>query len=357
MLVHHKSDARTRSVAAFIALTALTSVTVCESHAFAQNTTAAPAKKPKKKKQQPQKTPAPADAPPADAAPAPTPEPAPTPAPDPAPAPPPEPTAPAAETTPAATDVPSTYDPVEEPGTRYLFVGARYRGTIIPKFMVNLFVDEGATFYSNAVGLELDLRKDGFSFIPSLTYTSYGFGDTLFRNKGADPSQEYNYSDVSSSMGAIYAGADLLWSKSITPSLDFEYGVGFGLGVFFGSLQSAWVTAASGPGQSLTGSNGTPYYPCMAQSSAVNSGCNPQSHTNPSPARIYGTSGASEGNWFSGGSVPVVFPSLSFPELGLRYKPVPQMETRLSLGFSLTGFFFGISADYGLAPNHDAKKK
>ena len=33
---------------------------------------------------------------------------------------------------------------------------------------------------------------------------------------------------------------------------------------------------------------------------------------------------------------------------GIRWKPVKQLEMRLSTGFSLTGFFFGISGDYGL---------
>ena len=40
-------------------------------------------------------------------------------------------------------------DVTEIPGKKYFFVGARYRGNIIPQFMLNLFVDEGATIYSN----------------------------------------------------------------------------------------------------------------------------------------------------------------------------------------------------------------
>jgi hypothetical protein len=245
-------------------------------------------------------------------------------------------------------------DVVEDPATRYYFVGLRYRGTVIPKFMVNLFVDEGATFFSSSAGIELDMRKDGFSLIPSITYASYGFGDTLFRNKGADPTQEFNYSEVSSGLGAIYANADLLWSKDLAKGVAFEYGVGFGLGVFFGSLQSVWVTTAQNSGAPLTGANGQTYYPCLAQNQTPNSGCNPQSHTSPTPARIYGTPGANVGTGFGGGLVPTVFPQLSLPELGVRFKPIPQLEARVTLGFSLTGFFFGIGADYGLPAAKEA---
>jgi hypothetical protein len=60
------------------------------------------------------------------------------------------------------------------------------------------------------------------------------------------------------------------------------------------------------------------------------------------------TGGYTEPNWFSGGSIPVVFPHIAVPQLGIRWKPVKQFETRLSVGFSLTGFFLGISGYYGL---------
>ena len=57
--------------------------------------------------------------------------------------------------------------------------------------------------------------------------------------------------------------------------------------------------------------------------------------------------GYEEPNWFGGGSIPVVFPHIAIPQFSLRYKPIPEMEARLSLGFSITGFWFGLSADYG----------
>src|SRR5262245_41118290 len=53
------------------------------------------------------------------------------------------------------------YDVTETPGKNYMFVGLRYRGNLIPQFMINMFVDEGATVYTNMIGVEFDLRKDG----------------------------------------------------------------------------------------------------------------------------------------------------------------------------------------------------
>ena len=213
--------------------------------------------------------------------------------------------------------------------------------------MLNLFVDEGATIYSNSIGVELDIRRDNFSLIPSITYTSYGFGDTLFRQKGPTRRQAVQLHGREQQPEAIYVGADLLWSKEISKNFSFEYGAGFGIGALFGSLTNDWVqdSGTSGP---LVGSNGAHYSPCTTTTPrTANAGVQPAElhHTTPSPAKV---NGYQEPNWFSGGSVPVIFPHIALPELGLRYKPIKQLETRVVIGWSLTGFFFGLSGDYGL---------
>jgi hypothetical protein len=222
-----------------------------------------------------------------------------------------------------------------------MFVGLRYRGTIIPKFMINLFVDEGATVYSNSFGAEFDLRKDNFSLIPALQYTEYGTGDILFKQKNTKDIPG-NYTVVNSSMKAIYATADLLWSAKISKNLDFEYGAGFGIGVVFGDLQNNWVMLD--PTGSLVGSNGQRYKQCPGVQ-PPGTGCNAADHQNSDVNKV---NGYTEPNWFSGGSKPVVFPWIALPQLGLRYKPIKQFVGRLSTGFSLTGFWFGISGEYGL---------
>src|ERR1700722_16416018 len=205
--------------ATILLATLVTAAAASSSFAFAQtNDTQAPApKKPKKKKP---KAPA-ADAPPADVAP-------PTPAPAPVETPPPPP--PEAAAPPPAEPAPSDdamSDVTEKSTKTYYFVGLRYRGDVLPKFMMNMFVNEGATIFSSSIGAELDIRHDAFSFIPWVNYTSYGTGDMLFWQKGQADLPQY-YSDVKSGLGAIYIGADILWSKEISKSFQFEYGAGFG---------------------------------------------------------------------------------------------------------------------------------
>ena len=244
----------------------------------------------------------------------------------------------------------------EAPSKTYRFVGLRYRGTIIPAFLEHLFVNDGGTIYSNSIGAEMDFRKDAKSTIVWLQYTEYGFGDTLFFQKGQQDTPN-NYSIVNSSLKGIYAGLDELWSTPVANHLDFEYGFGLGLGVIFGNLYNDWVYggqdgSAKGVPGAIQASNGFFYAQCASQNSGPGNGapssCSTQAHSNATTAKV---GNYVEKNWFNGGAVPVIFPHVA-GQLGLRYKPIKQLETRLSLGISLTGIWFGLSADYGLEDTH-----
>jgi hypothetical protein len=145
-------------------------------------------------------------------------------------------------------------------------------------------------------------------------------------------------------MKAIYGTADLLWSVKLNKNFDFEYGAGFGLGIVFGDLQNNWVYEdPTGP---LAASNGKHYSKCETEGqNGPLSGCNKANHQNASTAKV---GGYTEPSWLNGGSKPVLFPWISVPQIGLRFKPVKQFEGRLGLGFSLTGFWFGLNGSYGL---------
>lgn len=336
---HSASRTRAARVGSIVLSLAVALATVAEAPSvFAQDAPTGAPKKPRKPKKPKATEPAP-EAPPTE-----TPAPAPPPV-EPAPVtPPPAETAPApAEAKGPEGDLAPITDVTEKPAKTYYFVGLRYRGTVIPKFLLNAFVEEGTTIYSNTIGAEIDIRRDDFSMIPWLVYSSYGTGDMLFRSKGDDPTLAQNYSVVQSDLHAIYVGADVLWSKKIANNFDFEYGAGFGIGFLFGTLHNDW--AYDNPSAALVGANGNHYAACGSATDAPS--CSPLLHkgaaTDPAKANNY-----AEKNWFNGGSVPTIFPHLALPELGIRYKPIKEMEARASIGFSLTGFFFGLSVDYGL---------
>jgi hypothetical protein len=244
----------------------------------------------------------------------------------------------------------SISDTREDPEKKYYFVGLRYRGTVIPQFLMNLFVNDGATVYSNSIGVELDIRHGGSSLIPWIMYTDFNTGDMLFLEKGKDDTYAANYSDVNSSLKAIFLGVDELWSANLVPTkLDFEFGFGVGIGAVWGDLVNNWVF--EDPNGALHATNGRSYSRCVSQTSggplgsAGDVGCDPYTHSTHFPAKV---GGYIEPNWFNGGPVPVVFPHISVPQIGLRYKPIKQFQARLGLGFGLTGFWFGLGIDYGL---------
>ncbi|MBK6692073.1 MAG: hypothetical protein IPG50_07705 [Myxococcales bacterium] len=247
-------------------------------------------------------------------------------------------------------------DVTEKPGKTYYFVGLRYRGTIVPKFILNMFVDEGATFYSNTVGVEADIRKDGFSIIPALQYVEYGTDDILFKEKGK-PDLSNNWSVVNSGLKGMYLTADLLWSTKVHKNWDFEYGAGFGLGVLFGNLQNNWVYLD--PNGPLSREDGVRYSKCPSEfqndlpARTGQATCSKPAHSNANEAKV---GNYEEKFWTGGGSVPNVFIHLAIPQLGVRFKPRKDVQARFGLGFSLTGFWFGLSANYGLETALDKGK-
>jgi hypothetical protein len=260
--------------------------------------------------------------------------------------------APPAEAAPQSTvDITDTKEDLDK---RYYFLGLRYRGTIIPQFFESLFVDEGGTVYSNTFGLELDMRKGGQSTIPWIVYTDYNMGDTLFHQKGTDQTLAGNYTIVSSGLKAIYLGLDELWSAPLDTNhhLDFEFGFGVGIGFVFGDLINDWAMEDPAMSSPFVAANGKHYVICPSE--GAGSGCNKADHQNAAIAKV---NNYKEPNWFNGGSVPTIFPNITFPALGLRYKPIKQLETRLQVGFSLTGFWFQLSADYGFEKAEDKNVK
>ncbi len=235
------------------------------------------------------------------------------------------------EAAPPAPDQAGGDSPVEVPGQTYRFVGLRYRGIIVPKFMINLFGDGGRTVYVHGFGPEFAIRKDAFEYVFSLWWAGYHMKDTPFKasSDGADA-----WEIVKSNINMIYLTSDFLWSQEISPEFAFNYGMGAGFGILFGSLER---TQAYPTNNDL---NQDPYD--WEKCTAVG---------NPNPATCGNDNthydGYTESSWANGGSKPVIFPWLVF-QTGFRFKPAKEFVARLDLGFGTSGFFFGLGADYGL---------
>jgi hypothetical protein len=226
--------------------------------------------------------------------------------------------------------------PVELPGKTYLFVGARYRAIIVPKFMMNLFGDGGKTVVVHGFGPEFAIRKNAFEYNLSIWYAGYGMDDTPFRAKDDGVNA---WELVNSELKSIFLTADFLWSQDFSPEFALNYGLAGGFGIIFGDLYR--VQAKPG-GPSADENTGEGFVRCSGPGDADYSGntayCdNSNTHYSNFP----------EKSWTDGGSKPILFPWFVL-QTGLRYKPHKNFAARLDAGFGTSGFFLGIGADYGL---------
>jgi hypothetical protein len=241
------------------------------------------------------------------------------------------------------------HDPAEDPMKAYRFIGLRFRDVIVPKFMINLFADGGATVNVPMVGPELTIRKDHFEYEFAIQYADYSMKPFMF--KGHNDSEE-SYEIVSSSMKLLYFTVDLMFDLPIDSKGRFSFLVGGGVGLspVFGNLYRA--QAYPKDPNNVNPDDVTQWSPCKAPGNPGTTSkltgkpfCDPANdHYGVPPSKT----AYSEPNWFGGGSQPAIFPWISLPQLSLRYKPIKEIQTRLDMGFSITGFFFGLNAAYGL---------
>ena len=203
------------------------------------------------------------------------------------------------------------YDVHEKPGQKYFFVGLATAVTWCRQFLMHPFVDLGKTVYTNSISAEFEYRRDGFALIPALIAHELTTGDLLFRQKNT-PDIPGNYSLVNSSMKVIYAQLDVLWSTPINKNLEFEYGLGVGIGAVFGDLETNWVQVA--PNGELASDNGKRYSECTVVG-PPGTGCNSGNHKNSSVNKV---GDYTELSWFiNGGSKPTIA-LISVLQIGLR---------------------------------------
>ena len=226
---------------------------------------------------------------------------------------------------------------VEEPGRTYYFVGARYRGIIIPKFMMNFFGEGGRTVYVNGFGPEVGIRKDGFEYNLSIWYAPYSMVKTPFK---ASNDEIDAWEIVWSSVKVIYLTSDFLWSHEFSPEFALNYGLGAGIGFVFGDLHRnqayppyagadpyRWSTCRGPRDPAIVATNNNFYCDAIPDHNHYGD------YTEPS--------------WANGGSKPIIFPWLAL-QTGLRFKPHRNFVARLDLGLGTSGFFFGLGLDYGI---------
>jgi hypothetical protein len=225
--------------------------------------------------------------------------------------------------------------PAELPGKSYYFVGGRYRGIVMPKFMQNLFADGGRTVYIHGFGPEFGIRKNGFEYSLSPWLALYNLDDTGFKGKSDG---ETAWEIISADIKILYLTSDFMWTHDFSPEFGLNYGVGAGFGIVFGDLRrnQSYPTA--------DGQNPDDYSKCRALNDPDQAATFDQWYCDDENDHF---GNYTEPSWANGGSKPNIFPWLAL-QTGVRYKPSRNFVARLDLGFGTSGFLFGLGLDYGL---------
>jgi hypothetical protein len=257
-----------------------------------------------------------------------------------------------------ATTAEDELDPFEDPAKPYRFIGLRFRDAVAPKFIINWFANGGRNVNVPMVGPEFITRRDHLEIAVALMYADYGMDPFLFQGK-SDASNAWDL--VSSKLKLGYVMIDLMYEIPIekkgekTGRVAFLFGGGVGFAGVFGSLyqsQAYPIVANADPG------NPSQWAACTSANDPggrFGAGyCNTRNtHFWPtgSPTGTGANAPFSQLSWAQGGSKPLIFPWLAFPQFAIRYKPIKQFQTKFDFGFSTSGFWFGLSASYGIPAN------
>ena len=212
------------------------------------------------------------------------------------------------------------------------------------------------------VGPEFTKRKDNFEVDIAVMYASYAMSPKLFEAKSDPVAANPLYDLVSSSLSQIFFMADLLYEIPLekrgdkTGRVSLLIGGGVGFGVVFGNLYRSQAypnTPNADPGNlDLRSGARATFGRTMApraggvlhRTSTTTTG---RAWSSKTPNSV-GAKAYSEPSWANGGDKPNVFPWIAVPQIAVRWKPIKQLQTKLGLGFSTSGFFFDLSASYGL---------
>lgn len=244
------------------------------------------------------------------------------------------------------------FDPFEDPLEPHRFIGLRYRDAILPKFMLNWFAEGGRNVNVPMVGPEFTTRRRHLELIVSALYADYTTSAFLFKGK-QEP--ETGYELVGSSLRQIYLMLDILYEIPLEKDkagragrFALLVGGGVGIGFVFGSLYRSQAAPKDSKNPNFDDASG--WVPCsgfMKPDTLTPRGaayCDPLNDHYSTNV----TDGYAEPSWANGGSKPNILPWVAIPQVSFRYKPLKQLQTRADLGFSTSGFFFGLAASYGL---------
>ena len=235
---------------------------------------------------------------------------------------------------PGASAAPSPREPVAR-----RWIGVRYYGVVLPKFVMNLVADGGTNLVIPGGAFTFTTPAVGADITVGLGYLSYRMASTPFKPPG-EPDTEWEF--IGSSLEAITATVDLMWAFPLDAARRWSFRAGGSVGVgwmFRGALTRVQSYPANGkPGDPAT------YLECRGPNDPRGTFryCNALDKD----AAHY--PGYQEPDWFHGGIRPLIFPWLVLPQLGLTFHPSRSTAIDLDTGVSISGFLTSLGFRVGI---------
>jgi hypothetical protein len=217
--------------------------------------------------------------------------------------------------------------PLAKPPTRWL--GARYYGVVIPRFVMHVVADGGTNLLVPGGAFTFTTPAGSAELTVALGYLSFRMPDTPFKPQG-DPDTEWEF--IGSTLQAFTATVELMWGFPLDAKDRVRFRVGGAVGIGWMALGDM-TRVQSYPANGMPGDPAT-YLKCRGPNDPMGTFryCNALDKD----AAHY--PGYTEPDWFHGGIRPALFPWLVVPQLGLSFRPSPTFAIDVDTGVSITGF-------------------
>jgi len=219
------------------------------------------------------------------------------------------------------------------------WLGARFRGLVVPQAYQNLYGDGGRTVFAPGGGATLMRRGKNADVTFSLGYASFAVDAMPWK---ATDAPETDWELIDSDLQALLFTVDVLWSTALDDDGDVRLRFGGGAGVGWAFTGELNQTQAYYP----KGADGDPtrLKKCLGPDDPVGSYryCNQLD----ADADHYGDYASP--SWFDDGHRPTVFPWLALPQVGLSLRVSRRFVVELETAFTLTGVMFGAGWRVGM---------
>jgi hypothetical protein len=252
-------------------------------------------------------------------------------------------------------------NPHEDPNKRYFFVGAAWRYTRMPAWVLEWFMESApAVGAAGSFFGEFGYRKDGFQVTADVGWMNWNFTGP-FQLSG-DPTQDTEWLDAKWNL--LMTTATITWSTNFTDWMSLEYGFEVGAAFIFGDMTRTEAVLSGGRWSPCRGWAGSPALPMPTADErfycdqpipetdtngdgVVNNLDTPPADTN-SASEIGAHYGVKANRGIANKGVPRGVPVLG-PRLSLRFKPIHQLVIRVDVPLPVLplGFMGGLAVHYG----------